>query len=525
MTSVRSLCALVAVALAMGLATPAPASTDAEDRNRLIEDLIAVAQLDETDASTPMRLAHMLRDAGRHDEAAHWIDVAIKRNDELAIDILAPDPDLDRGAMPISSGPDVIVGDITRLYRWGKQGDITAYSIGTTSCNAGDENLKWEAQTKFHPVIAQHAYRIKDGRIEMIGQSFVKHGFAALTGSLCQTEFGYGCSGQGGTVLGVGCSDPYSSNLNGSYSWLGRKLEINATTGEFPFPPTRVASGAPIGQRLQIRDEYLDPALNQDATYFVEALYIASDDAAAGNAENNASHRRVTVRENAPTTQAWIIDLTDEPTVRTQPALFAWQAQNPDVLLSEGHDPDGGYFIVGSAAYANGDGTWRYEYAVYNMTSDRSGRSFTVMHGEGTHIDDLDFHDVDWHTFSPVDGTDWTTRSRPRSTEWKTDSFDDNEFANALRWGTLYNFSFTANRAPDLGYAQLGLFKPGQGSGVRFVVISPGDGLPSCPWDLDHDGFVNSKDIAALLSNHDRPFSADRIGDLLSAWGRCSRPE
>ncbi len=93
--------------------------------------------------------------------------------------------DRDLGAVPVESaavggvaggctpatGPDVIVGDLSSIAKWGAVGDIAAYSIGTTSCNIGDMNLDWFAATSNHPVIGQNFYRYRDGRFEQIGMT------------------------------------------------------------------------------------------------------------------------------------------------------------------------------------------------------------------------------------------------------------------------------------------------------------------------------------------------------------------
>ena len=42
---------------------------------------------------------------------------------------------------------DVIVGDLQDLASYGNVGDIYAYSVGTTSCNIGTEELLWIADT------------------------------------------------------------------------------------------------------------------------------------------------------------------------------------------------------------------------------------------------------------------------------------------------------------------------------------------------------------------------------------------
>ena len=137
-----------------------------------------------------------------------------------------------------SGQADVIVGDLYSPLSWGPvlvgnpPVSYNAYAMGTVSCNIGTVPLNWIAGTNQHPVIGQSLYRLQNGRFEQIGISWLKHGFTALAQNLCAT-----CNNPGtGTLLGVGCSDPYSASLNGSQSGLGSRSEVNAATGVFTYP-------------------------------------------------------------------------------------------------------------------------------------------------------------------------------------------------------------------------------------------------------------------------------------------------
>ena len=44
---------------------------------------------------------------------------------------------------------------------------------------------------------------------------------------------------------------------------------------------------------------------------------------------------------------------------------------------------------------------------------------------------------------------------------WSSETFAQNPNANAIRWGTLYNFRFDSNRPPQSVNATLGFFKTG----------------------------------------------------------------
>ena len=361
------------------------------------------------------------------------------------------------------NGPDVIVGGLNDVIRWGSVDGITAFSVGTSSCNVGDEELLWIADMPLHPVIAQNMYRIRKDRMEQIGMGWLKHGFFALSLDTCDC----GCVPTDGTVLGVGCSDPYSAGLNGTQldfggtGGLGPRFEVNATTGVYNFPYAfQGVGGDAIFKRLQVHNEDLDPTLNVGATYFVEGHYVTPDDAAAGNKNNNASYRRIVVSED---NGAFVIELTDS-TEREKPAIQAWADQDTGVLFEVLDDPEGGRFFLASKCSQNADKTIHYEYALYNMNSHRSARSFRIPIPKGTTITNVGFHDVDYHSGEPYDGTDWSGTIANGAVTWSTDTFASNPNANALRWGTTYNFRFDLDVPMETNVATVGYFRPGTGA-------------------------------------------------------------
>ena len=373
-----------------------------------------------------------------------------------------------------STGPDVIVGDLNGLITWGAVGDIAAYSIGTTSCNVGDTPVDWISFTSFHPVIGQSIYKLEDGRLEQLGISWLKHGFTALQEDLCCT-----CTPSASNRLGVGCSDPYGAGLNGNQGMLGPRFEVNPATGEFPWPPTGIGTGGNvIRKRLQVVHSDLDPALHPTALYFGEGQYVTLDDATADNNDNNCSYRPISVNNFDMDLGAWQLSLTGM-TERQMPAIQAWQDTIPTVRLENVQVPGDGLFILGSHATDNGDGTWRYEYAIFNMNSDRAGQRFNVPVPPGVSVTNIGFHDVAYHSGEPFDGTDWTSTMGSGSLSWRTQTYDNNPDANALRWGTLYNFWFDASAAPVDGDVALTLFKPGTPTVMVVGASVPdGDNLP-----------------------------------------------
>jgi hypothetical protein len=427
-------------------------------------------------------------------------------------------------------GPDVIVGAIPDISKWGAAivagQTIMAYSIGTTSCNIGDELLDWFPQPDpRHPFITQNIYRIKDGRIQHIGLGWGKHGFFALQDTLC----GPCQPASAGTWLGIGCSDPYNASLNGNQPGLGTRSEVNAATGIFPGSYNQGMPNAPatIGRRIQVKATDLNPSLNPGATYLVEGQYIHSGDAARGNDDNNASWRAVTV--GSLSSGAYTLTPTG-PTNQQQPAILAWRAADSSVTIANADVPDDGRFILGFAVRENPNGTWRYEYAVQNFNSDRSGRSFEVPLPAGAVATNIKFSDVFYHSGDPYDGTDWTVTTTGGVIRWTGPTHATNPNGNALRFSTIYNFWFDADVPPTAGEVSLGLFKPGaKGAANSIAIAAQVPSAGSNPADLNGDGLVNAADLSALLGNWGNAGVGDIDGNgtvgaadlaaLLGAWG------
>jgi len=385
-------------------------------------------------------------------------------------------------AEPDGGSPDVIVGSLPSTVHWATNGTESSYSIATTSCNIGDANLDWiDTPSNKHPVIGQNMFRLKDGRFEQIGQSWLKHAFCALQ----QTLSGCGdCNGGGGCLsyLSPGCADPYSASRHGSQAGLGPKHIVNAHTGFFPinssFPYWPQGEGTSGSYRRRIRVQNVDLA-NPGALYFIEGQYVALDDAAARRNNNNASYRQVNVNSSN-------FDLTFAGGTQMMKAgIEAWKDNDPTVTLVTAIVPFEGKFVIGYKVTDNGNGTWDYEYAVYNMNSDRSGAKFIVPADNSVTVTNMGFHDVAYHSGDGIDevnydDTDWAAVRNSADMTWSTESHATNPNANALRWGTLYNYRFRADSGPVEVEASIDLFKPGTPDNVVFTVMGPETKGPSC---------------------------------------------
>lgn len=401
-----------------------------------------------------------------------------------------------------SQGPDVIVGDLYQVSYYGQVGDIRAYAIGTVSCNIGNQPLLWISNSNQHPVIGQSIYRVAaDGsRIEHLGQSWLKHGFTALTQSLCDP-----CQPPGtGSLLGVGCSDPYSASLNGQQSNLGTKTQVNAWTGFFNWPfGGSGQTGNAVFKRVQVRQA----DMTAGGFYYIEGQYVSPDDAAAGNQNNNASFRPVNVSGTTLSLSSF--------TRREQAAIYAWKERNSAVEIQEVHVPDEGMFNLGALAIDNGDGTWTYEYALHNQTSHRSASSFSVP-AAGAETSNHYFRDVDYHSGDPYDLTDWSVTEGGDSVTWAANEIGAN--TNALRWGTMYNFSVTTNTPPTTGEVTIGLWRAGTPASITATTVVPSAGQTGCnladialPFDT-----LDLADVQAFIAG----FTAqDPIADLVAPFG------
>ena len=335
-------------------------------------------------------------------------------------------------------------------------------------------------------MIAQNLYRYHEGRFEQLGQSWLKHGFCALQQSLCGacTPVGNCCCAQ----LGVGCSDPYTAARNGTFGNMGPRSEINphmgTNLGGHAFPSGATA----LRGRIVVRESDLDADNFPGALFYVEGQYVAEDDAQFGtmsNDNNNASYRRAIVNPSS------FFMATTGSTIREQPAINAWKVNQPSVELVNVDIPSDGRLIMGCDVTDNGDGTWHYEFAVHNLNSDRSVGTFTVPVPAGVTVTNMGFHSVDSHSGEDYSNDAWQNSEGEGVVTWNTESFNQNSDANAIRWGTLYNFRFDANSAPEDGNVSIGLFKPGTPNSMSAEALVPSAVGPVLVHGIADDSFSN----------------------------------
>jgi hypothetical protein len=428
-------------------------------------------------------------------------------------------------------GPDVVAwytgGSGLDMQLYGQENGINAFAFGTTSCNFGDMEANWGAAgNTSYPVIAQTCYRLKNGRFEQIGTAWLKHSFCAVSEPGCGN-----CQATPCDTLGIGCADTYWAGLNADAT--APRSEINAFTGQYEYPFTIYPTGSSsMRGKLQIREVDIEPASGtnpddptQDALYFIEAQYVSEDDAEWNNQDNNASYKWIRF---SSTTSAVGLSSTQVE----MPAIYAWKFFDDEVDLHPVRVPDEGLLHIGSRVYDNGDGTWRYEFAVHNLNSDRSINSFTVPLGDCVSISDVGFHDIDLHSGEQFESSDWGVTIDADTVTWQTSSYETNIWSNAIRWGSTFNFWFTANQGPTDGELSLGIFKPGGVPSVHHSTSIPGCEI-GCPADIDGNGAVNVSDLLNLIAvwgdcdacpqdiNGSGSVDVSDLLELIASWGDC----
>jgi hypothetical protein len=383
-------------------------------------------------------------------------------------------------------GPDIITGDIGAiggLEQFGSDGTQVGLGVSTTACNAGDVIVRFIAMPDtHHPIIPHNLYRMSGGpgndeRFEQIGQSWVKHAY----GSSNDNECGFGCIPSNFSHLGVGCSDTYANFQNAEQIALGSRALVNPFTGVFLATAVNHTNHThtETSHRILVEGSDLNTTLNPGATYYAEVQYISSDEyewcqahPTQCNMYNNASYRRFSVSGTTSFTFSEI-----GFTMQTA-AINAWPGA---VINPVEPEPgiDGRAYLACKVTGPVG-GVWHYEYALYNENLDRAIQSFSVPLGCGTTVTNLGFHAPLNHPGFPNDGTlgdagfsnaAWSSTQSASEVSWNTETFAQNQNANAIRWGTLYNFRFDSPKPPLTTNATIGFFKTG--TPVTVNVLGP----------------------------------------------------
>ena len=196
---------------------------------------------------------------------------------------------------------------------------------------------------------------------------------------------------------------------------------------------------------------------------------------------NNASYRQFLVSGTTNFTFSPVGE-----TLRMKPAINGWTgAMVNQVEPDPGND---GIWFMGYKVSNPTAGVYHYEYALYNQNLDRSIQSFSVPLGAGANLSNIGFHAPPQEPGWANDGTfnnqgyssmPWTVTQAAASITWNTETFGQNQNANAIRFGTLYNFRFDADQPPQTTNATVGFFKTG--SPMIVAIQAPAGGSTPTP--------------------------------------------
>jgi hypothetical protein len=304
-----------------------------------------------------------------------------------------------------------------------------------------------------HPFLIWNMYRVNaDGSIDQIGRSGVKHAFLTINAGCLDScnEF---------DSLGRGCGDTYGSGNNDSPGDMGPRSEIVPATGIWGrcgsiWDATCTGNQHSNGnnswtQRMQVHETQLDPAANPGATFMMESWYVAREDI---NIENSMG----TVN-GTPVYSSNQWHLNGQSGFKLGPAVNRWVSPTapPTNSLNTAITNPEGHTRVAVKAIDNGNGTWRYIYAVENLdfsraivqppdhgddprvVSNKGFDSFSVPIPAGATVSATTFHN------GTVDGSgQWNVSTTGGTVTWTSPG------TNTLDWGSMYTFSLTVNAAP-----------------------------------------------------------------------------
>jgi hypothetical protein len=169
-----------------------------------------------------------------------------------------------------------------------------------------------------------------------------------------------------------------------------------------------------VQHRLAVSDDDLDPEVNPGARYIVELYTLSHDDS---EHTNSLGWQEVDISGQPGGT--WDLDFR-QVMGNQGSALDAWEGGERTVI-PEAELIDDGRCYLDLHVSDNGDGTYRYEYALYNLDMNRSVSSITIPVGEDVAVTSLGFKAVQ----SADDGFNndpWEAARDGSAVTWSTSS-------------------------------------------------------------------------------------------------------
>ena len=403
---------------------------------------------------------------------------------------------------PVGDGADITISSMSGIRQMGRLSGAVSLSMQSTICNMGSDAVDWYSNPDpRHPFLIFNLFRLQAGRLEQVGQSWAKHGFAASqTSGVC----GLPCRRDSDGNLGSGCADIYGVSTNASQRTFGPRHEINPWTGGFTYAGSHIDTTSsnhnPVQHRLVVSDDDIDPAANAGARYFVELYTLSHDDS---DHTNSLGWQEIDVAGRPGGT--WEFNFR-QVMGNQGPTMDVWEGGSRTVIPA-GKLVDDGRCYLDVHVSENDDGTYHYEYALYNLDMNRAVSTLSIPVGAGVTVTGRGFKAVE----SSGDGFNnepWRAVRDGSGLTWSTSSLAEHPDSNPLGWGNMYNFWFDADAAPADGAVTLGVYRtdldgPGSFSGTSRV---PGAGAPPPPQgdlfrrgDTDGNGSVELTDAILVL--------------------------
>jgi hypothetical protein len=373
------------------------------------------------------------------------------------------------------------------------------FAPDTSLVNAGTATVAWHQMftgpflpynNDQHPFLIWNLYRVnQDGALQQIAASGAKHAFNTIN-KTCN------CSDHKNSY--PTCEDSYSYFSNDIAStttpnYLGPRSEIVPATGQWgrclsvfdkncdAVQDADAGAQNDFQYRLLVTESDITAALQPGAAYYFEYWYVVRDQANIYDAMGYRpiSFAKVPGSGGAYVWQAQVTagNFVNGPVVNrwVDPVTPAAGSLNSELATPEGHAR------IAVKTTALGGGIYHYDYVVMNLDfaravidpahptepdmhvlSDDGFSAFALPVGAGATISDVTFSDLDADT-----GNDWTFSQSAGALRWQAPS------GHPLNWGTLYRFSFTADRGPLAATANLDVATAGSPTGYAADTLAP----------------------------------------------------
>jgi len=355
---------------------------------------------------------------------------------------------------------------------------VVVVTPSATLKNVGTANVPWFQKftnlgvppwNDQHPLLVWQMTRSTGDFFEPIGRSDVKHAFTTLN---------IGCDAGActdGRILGLGCSDIYSSGTNNSNNAQAPRNEITAFTatwahcGGIPshFDVNGDCSQDFTGSGENAFTHGLKAAESDltlaGASYYVEAFYIIRNDV---NIFNSMGYRQVAPAKPSTTwTFSNVGAYTQGPPVNTwvNPTVPGANADNRVLDTGEGHVQ----LVVKVTDVAASPGRKRFAYALQNHDFDRQIKSFHIpFDSTGATISNIVYADGDGFATN-----DWTATTDATGITWTAPT--GTTPPAPVDYAALVAFRFDIDRAAVPASSTLGVFESGPTSTLTIQSLAP----------------------------------------------------